>query len=162
MRLRELYSDPARFWFTVIAWMGMSTANYGVYLWGPSIVAMLLSVSVAEAAHWFVWVAAAGIAGKVVFSFLPLWIGRRRSGEFSGYGIFAMLAMAGILHGISGTAFRSSSSLSQRAPCSSMEATAISPLILPKSFPCAWPRAASDLVRPRMALAKFWARSASR
>ena len=101
VRLRELYSDPARFWFTVIAWMGISTANYGVYLWGPSIVAMLLSVSVAEAAHWFVWVAAAGIAGKVVFSFLPLWIGRRRSGEFSGYGIFAMLAMAGIFHGLS-------------------------------------------------------------
>ena len=98
VRLRELYEDPARFWFTVIAWMGISTANYGVYLWGPSIVAMLLTVSVAEAAHWFVWVAAAGVAGKAVFSFLPLWIGRRRAGELSGYGMAVMLAMAGILH----------------------------------------------------------------
>lgn len=98
MRLRELYADPVRFWFTIIAWMGISTANYGVYLWGPSIVAMLLAVSVGEAAHWFVWVAAAGVTGKIAFSFLPLWVGRRRAGELSGYGIAVMLTLAGILH----------------------------------------------------------------
>lgn len=96
VRLRELYADPKRFWFTVIAWMGISTANYGVYLWGPTIVAMLLSINVAEAAHWFVWVAGAGVCGKVAFSFLPLWIGRRRAGELSGYGIAVMLALAAL------------------------------------------------------------------
>ncbi len=96
VRLRELYADPVRFWFTVVAWIGISTANYGVYLWGPSIVAMLLAVSVSEAAHWFVWVAACGVCGKIAFSFMPMWLGRRRTGELSGYGIAIMLALAAV------------------------------------------------------------------
>lgn len=96
VHLRELYADPVRFWFTVVAWVGISTANYGVYLWGPSIVAMLLGVSVGVAAHWFVWVASCGVFGKVVQSFLPVWIGRRRTGELSGYGIAVMLSLAAV------------------------------------------------------------------
>jgi putative MFS transporter len=100
VRLRELYADPARFWFTVVAWMGISTANYGVYLWGPSIVAMMMAISVADAAHWFVLVAACGVLGKVAFSFMPVWLGRRRSGELSGYGIAITLTLAALFgHG---------------------------------------------------------------
>jgi MFS transporter, putative metabolite:H+ symporter len=98
MHYGELYSVPSRFWLTLIMWFGISTANYGVYLWGPTIVAMLLKIPVKEAAHVFVFVALTGITGKAIFSFLPQWLGRRRCGQLSGLGIGVTLAAAGIFH----------------------------------------------------------------
>jgi MFS transporter, putative metabolite:H+ symporter len=94
----ELYSMPSRFWLTVIMWFGISTANYGVYLWGPTIVAMLLKISVKNAAHVFIFVALTGITGKTIFSFLPQWLGRRLCGQLAGLGIAVMLGLAGIFH----------------------------------------------------------------
>lgn len=94
----ELYSVPQRFWLTLIMWFGISTANYGVYLWGPTIVAMLLKIPVKDAAHLFVFVALTGITGKTMFSFLPQWLGRQRCGQLTGIGIGVMLALAGIYH----------------------------------------------------------------
>ena len=41
--LAELYRSPVRFWETVVIWGGASTAAYGVYLWGPTIVSLRLS-----------------------------------------------------------------------------------------------------------------------
>jgi len=52
-RLSELYRQPSLFWETVIIWGGSSMAAYGVYLWGPTIVAMVLSVPVPQAAKIF-------------------------------------------------------------------------------------------------------------
>lgn len=53
-----------------------STAFYGVYLWGPTIIALLLSISPRDAARYFVYVGFVGVAGKILFSILPQWIGR--------------------------------------------------------------------------------------
>jgi len=94
----ELYSVPSRFWLTVIMWFGISTANYGVYLWGPMIVATLLKIPVKDAARVFVFVALTGITGKAIFSFLPQWLGRRRCGQLAGLGIGTTLGLAGIFH----------------------------------------------------------------
>lgn len=98
-RFIDLYREPRRFWLTVIVWIGASAANYGVYLWGPTIVAVLLEVSAQDAAGYFVYVALAGIAGKVVFSFLPQWLGRKVTGQIGGFGIAAALAAAALLSG---------------------------------------------------------------
>ena len=94
----ELYSVPSRFWLTVVMWFGISTANYGVYLWGPTIVAMLLKVPVKEAGYLFVYVALTGVIGKTIMSFLPQWLGRQRCGQLTGFGIAVTLALAGLLH----------------------------------------------------------------
>lgn len=93
--LCELYSDPGRFWFSVVVGMCLSTAGYGVYLWGPTIVAMKMNMSVKDAGQIFFWVSLVGVAGKVVMSILPRYIGRRRVGELCGYGIMITLALAG-------------------------------------------------------------------
>jgi MFS transporter, putative metabolite:H+ symporter len=77
-------------------WFGISTANYGVYLWGPTIVALLLKIPVKGAAHIFIFVALTGITGKIFFSFLPQWLGRRRCGQLAGLGIAATLGLAGV------------------------------------------------------------------
>ena len=75
---------PRFFWLTVITWTGVATAAYGIYLWGPTIIALLLKIPVAQAAHYFVYVALAGIIGKVLLSWLRAedrpQAGRRNSG----------------------------------------------------------------------------------
>jgi MFS transporter, putative metabolite:H+ symporter len=92
----ELLQEPGRVWLTLIVWFGASTANYGVFLWGPTIVALLMGVSTVEVAHLFVVVSLAGMIGRAIFSGLPLWIGRRRCGEIMGYGIALSLGAAGL------------------------------------------------------------------
>ena len=87
--LKELYANPRLFWQTVILWGGSSTAAYGYYLWGPTIVALVLNVSVGQAAGYFVYVTIAAVTGKVLLSLIAPLTGRRRIGI-----AFALLAAA--------------------------------------------------------------------
>jgi putative MFS transporter len=77
--LSELYQDQKRFWWVVVIWIGISTGTYGVALWGPTVLSQLLKITAHEAAQYFVYASIASILGRVLFSFLPLYIGRRRS-----------------------------------------------------------------------------------
>lgn len=92
----ELLQEPRRVWLTVIVWFGASTANYGVFLWGPTIVALLMGVSAVEVAHLFVIISLTGMTGRAVFSVIAPRIGRRRCGEIMGYGIALSLGAAGL------------------------------------------------------------------
>jgi MFS transporter, putative metabolite:H+ symporter len=83
--IAELYRTPTLFWETVIIWGGASTAAYGVYLWGPTIVSLLLAIPVAAAAKYFVLVAGAGVLGKIVVSIVSPMMGRRRCGLLWGF-----------------------------------------------------------------------------
>ena len=94
-RLSELLSQPRQFWETLLIWGGAATAAYGVYLWGPTVVALLLKVSVPVAAKYFIYVTGAGIIGKVVVSFLAPLIGRRALGVLWGFGGVIALATVG-------------------------------------------------------------------
>jgi MFS transporter, putative metabolite:H+ symporter len=92
----ELLKEPRRVWLTLIVWFGASTANYGVFLWGPTIVALLMGVSPIEVAHLFVIVSLTGMIGRAIFSVLAQRIGRRRCGEIMGYGIALSLGAAAL------------------------------------------------------------------
>jgi MFS transporter, putative metabolite:H+ symporter len=98
--LLDLLSQPRMFWETILIWGGSSTAGYGVYLWGPTIVALLLKVPVPEAAKYFVFVSAAGVAGKIVVTFIAPLIGRRVLGVLWGFGGVVALAAAGYYNGV--------------------------------------------------------------
>ena len=73
----ELLQDQKRFWWVVVIWIGISTGTYGVILWGPTILSQLLKITAHEAAHYFVYASIASMLGRVLFSVLPLYIGRR-------------------------------------------------------------------------------------
>jgi putative MFS transporter len=94
----DLLAEPRLFWLTVVVWFGASTANYGVFLWGPTVVALLMGVSAREAALLFVVVSLTGMLGRVIFSLLPQWLGRRRCGEIMGYGIAISLGAAAFFY----------------------------------------------------------------
>jgi putative MFS transporter len=93
--LLDLLSQPWMFLETILIWGGSSIAMYGVYLWGPTIVALLLGVSVPQAAAFFIFVAGAGVFGKIAVTFLAPVLGRRRLGIIWGFGGAAALAVAG-------------------------------------------------------------------
>jgi putative MFS transporter len=98
--LLDLLAHPRMFWETVLIWGGSSTAGYGVYLWGPTIVALLLKVPVPEAAKYFVFVSAAGVFGKIVVTVAAPLIGRRVLGVVWGFGGTLALAAAGYYNGV--------------------------------------------------------------
>jgi len=75
--LADLLGDQKRFWWVVVIWVGISTATYGVQLWGRTILSQLLKITTHEAAHYFVYVSISSLLGRVLFSVLPLYIGRR-------------------------------------------------------------------------------------
>lgn len=89
--LSELMRDRRRFWWVIAIWGGASTSTYGVQLWGPTLLALLLSIPAKDAAGYFVGVAVFSTLGRVMFAVLPMWIGRRRSGELMGYGSAAIM-----------------------------------------------------------------------
>ena len=91
----DLLSQPRMFFETILIWGGSSIAMYGVYLWGPTIVAQLLKVSVPRAAGYFVFVSGAGILGKIAVTFLAPILGRRRVGVIWAFAGAAALAVAG-------------------------------------------------------------------
>jgi MFS transporter, putative metabolite:H+ symporter len=92
----DLLAQPRLFWLTVIVWFGASTANYGVFLWGPTIVALLMGVTPVEAARLFIIVSLTGMLGRTAFAILPHYIGRRRCGAIMGYGIAISLGAAAL------------------------------------------------------------------
>jgi putative MFS transporter len=75
--MSELLHDQKRFWWVVVIWIGTSTGTYGAALWGPTVLSQLLKIPAHEAAHYFIYASLASMAGRVLFSVLPLYIGRR-------------------------------------------------------------------------------------
>jgi MFS transporter, putative metabolite:H+ symporter len=98
-KLSELLEQPRMFFETLFIWGGAATAAYGVYLWGPTVVALLLKVPVPVAAKYFVFVAGSGVIGKIVVSFVAPLIGRRALGVIWGFAGALALAAAGFYHG---------------------------------------------------------------
>ncbi len=94
-RLSELLSQPRQFCETMLIWGGAATAAYGVYLWGPTVVALLLKIPPQQAAKYFIFVAGFGVIGKIIVSFLVPLLGRRLLGIIWGLGGVAALASVG-------------------------------------------------------------------
>lgn len=97
-RYADLLAYPKLVWLTVLTWLGATTAIYGVLLWGPTIVAMLMDISAGQAARFFVVVSLTGVLGRAVFSFLAQWLGRRRCGEIMGYGVALLLGAVALFY----------------------------------------------------------------
>ena len=97
--LSELFQDQKRFWWVVVIWTGISTGTYGVILWGPTILSQLLKITAHEAAHYFVYASIASFLGRVVFSILPLYTGRRGAAlTGTSVSVLVMLAIVAFHH----------------------------------------------------------------
>ena len=84
----------------VVSWLGnlgAQTAEYGIVIWGPSLLVLVLAVSPAQASFMFIFVSLAGFFGRVAFSGLSDLIGRRLSGGLLGFGGAFFLVLAALL-----------------------------------------------------------------
>jgi MFS transporter, putative metabolite:H+ symporter len=85
-RLRELFRYPRSL---AVSWGGnfaAAASEYGIILWGPTLLALSLDLSPEKAASLFIFVALAGIVGRVAFSVLSERVGRPRAGGLMGAG----------------------------------------------------------------------------
>lgn len=96
--LAELFAHPRLVWLVFLTMGGAATVDYAVILWGPTIISLLLKTTVEVAARYFVVVIGCGIVGKILFSILPHYIGRRRAGQLHGFGLAVGIALTGIFH----------------------------------------------------------------
>jgi MFS transporter, putative metabolite:H+ symporter len=98
--LTELYSvNPRLFWQTILIWGGSSSAAYGYYLWGPTIVALALHLEPAQAAKYFIYVSGTGVIGKIIVSLIASHMGRRALGILFGFLSVVCLVLAGYYSG---------------------------------------------------------------
>jgi MFS transporter, putative metabolite:H+ symporter len=96
-RFRELFEHPRSLAVSWIGNLGAQTAEYGIILWGPTLLVLTQDITPREAAFLFIFVSVAGLAGRVFFSFLSERIGRPRSGGVFGIGGALLLVCAALV-----------------------------------------------------------------
>jgi putative MFS transporter len=98
-RWSELFAKRRLAWLSFLIMGGAATVDYAVMMWGPTIVSLLLKITIKEAAEYFVVVILCGLVGKVGFSIAPTYFGRRRCGQVHGLGLCVGIALTGVFHG---------------------------------------------------------------
>ncbi len=97
-RFRQLLKYPRSM---VVSWLGnlgAQTGVYGVNLWAPTLLLLVLHTTAQRAAFFMIFVACGGFTGRIAFSILSDAIGRRKSGALVGFGAGVFLSLAGIFH----------------------------------------------------------------
>jgi MFS transporter, putative metabolite:H+ symporter len=97
-RWSELFAKRRLALLSFLIMGGAATVDYAVMMWGPTIVSMLLNISLKEAAGYMAVVILCGIVGKFGFSFAPYYFGRRRVGQVHGIGLAIGIALTGYFH----------------------------------------------------------------
>jgi putative MFS transporter len=97
-RLKDIFLYPGRFWLIVATSSGLGIAGFGVALWGPTVLTMLLKIDPAQAAGYFVFVSLAGILGRAIWTITPHFIGRWRSALICLFGTVVAITSAAFLH----------------------------------------------------------------
>ncbi|MFZ5780792.1 MAG: MFS transporter [Pseudomonadota bacterium] len=91
----ELFKYPRSLLVSWLGNAGAQTGVYGVVLWAPSLFVLLLKVTPQEAAKMMILLTVMGFFGRIAFSFLSEWIGRRNSGGLLGFGAGVLIILAG-------------------------------------------------------------------
>jgi putative MFS transporter len=98
VRMRDVFLYPGRFWLIVFTTTGIGVAGFGVALWGPTVLSMLLHISPSQAAGYFVFVSIAGIVGRAIWTVTPHFIGRWPSAFICLWGTAAAVTAAAFLY----------------------------------------------------------------
>ncbi|MGA2991862.1 MAG: MFS transporter [Candidatus Korobacteraceae bacterium] len=97
-RFSSLFQYPRSLCVSWLGNLGMQTGAYGMNLWAPTLLVLVLKTTPAHAAFLFMWCPFAGFFGRIMFSYLSDAIGRRKSGALLGVGAAAAFACAGIFY----------------------------------------------------------------
>lgn len=95
-RYSDLFASKRLFWLVVLTYIGPLAAFTGVILWGPLVLKNIMGLTPAEAAGYFFYVSAAGLAGRMFFAYFASRVGRVKAAYLSCYGGAAMLVGVGV------------------------------------------------------------------
>jgi putative MFS transporter len=95
-RFLDLFHYPRSLFVSWVGNLGIQTGVYGIGLWAPTLLMLVLSVSPADASFWMIWVNVGNFVGRFVFAWLSEAIGRRISAGIVGLGAAAATVAAGL------------------------------------------------------------------
>ena len=94
-RWRELFQHPRSLFVSWFGLLGEQTCGYGMGLWAPTLLVLLLTIKPADAAFLMIWAAVAGFVGRIAWAYFSEWIGRKMSGILINFGAAAAIGLAG-------------------------------------------------------------------
>jgi putative MFS transporter len=94
-RFLDLFHYPRSLFVSWFGNLGIQTGVYGIGLWAPILLMLVLNISPAEASFWMIFVNAGNFVGRFVFAWLSDAIGRRASAGIVGLGAAAATVLAG-------------------------------------------------------------------
>jgi putative MFS transporter len=95
-RFMELFRYPRSLLVSWIGNLGIQTGVYGIGLWGPILLMIVLNVPPEVASFWMIFVNAGNFVGRFIFAWLSDAIGRRPSAGIVGLGAAAATVAAGL------------------------------------------------------------------
>ena len=96
----DLFRYPRSLAVSWLTNLGAQTGSYGLKLWSPTLLVLLLGVSPRRAAFLLIWVNLAGFSGRIIFAYLSDALGRRTSAAIYGFGAAIMVVTAALCHDI--------------------------------------------------------------
>jgi putative MFS transporter len=93
----ELFQYPRS---VVVSWVGNLAAQTGIYglaLWVPTLFMQVLKISPARASYMMIYCSASAFGGRLAFSYLSEWLGRRLSGGLYGFGAAVLVILSAYL-----------------------------------------------------------------
>jgi MFS transporter, putative metabolite:H+ symporter len=94
---QELFQYPRS---VVVSWVGNLAAQTGIYgltLWVPTLLIQVLRISPSLASYMMIYCSISAFFGRVAFSYLSDWLGRRLSGGLYGFGATALVILSSYL-----------------------------------------------------------------
>ncbi len=94
-RWRELFQHPRSLVVSWLGLIGLQTTGYGIGLWAPTLLVLLLTIAPAHASYLMIFVAVSGFVGRICWAFFSELIGRRMCGILICFGNAAGIMLAG-------------------------------------------------------------------
>jgi putative MFS transporter len=95
-RFLDLFLYPRSLFVSWIGNLGIQTGVYGVGLWAPALLMLVMKVPPEVASFWMIFVNAGSFVGRFIFAWLSEAIGRRLSAGIVGLGAAAATVAAGL------------------------------------------------------------------
>ncbi|MCU1544947.1 MAG: sugar transporter [Homoserinimonas sp.] len=95
-KLSELLRYPRSLWLSWLTELGTQTGYYGLTLWTPTLLVIVMGIEPSKAGLYMVVVTFAAFVGRIVLSWLSERIGRRIGGAIAGGAAAAFLIIAGL------------------------------------------------------------------
>ena len=96
--ISELFKFKRSFWVSTLSNLGIQTGYYGITLWTPTLLILVIGLTPSQSAFYMVFITLGALAGRFGLSYLSELIGRRRTGTLAGLSAAGFLILTAILN----------------------------------------------------------------